>query len=122
MQGNAINLALRFILELTALLLMGMWGWQVSIFGIPYVAAIVVPLLLAALWGIFAVPNDPSRSGKAPVPVPGYIRLAFEMAFFGFAVFCCHSLGYILLSKILGGVILLHYLLWLKRIRWLLKA
>ena len=68
MKGNAINLALRFILEMSALLLMGMWGWQLSASAYRFLLAGLIPLAAAAIWGIFAVPADPSRSGKAPVP------------------------------------------------------
>jgi len=31
----------------------------------------------------FAVKGDPSRSGNAPIPVPGPLRLALELAVFG---------------------------------------
>jgi hypothetical protein len=47
-----------------------------------WVAAIGVPLVAAAAWGTFAVPRDPSRGGKVPVPVPGSVRMALEMAVF----------------------------------------
>ena len=61
------NLALRFILELCALAALCVWGWQT--YGL--IAAIVTPAAAAGLWGLFAVPDDPSRSGKTVVPVPG---------------------------------------------------
>jgi hypothetical protein len=46
---------------------------------------ILIPLLAATAWGVFNVKGDPSRSGKAPVPVPGIVRLLLELAFFGSA-------------------------------------
>jgi hypothetical protein len=49
-----------------------------------YVLAIAVPIAAAALWGTFNVPNDPSRSGAAPLRVSGATRLALELSILGF--------------------------------------
>jgi len=67
MSLHPISLALRFLLELAALIALGLWGAHQA--GIAL--ALALPATAAALWGIFAVPGDPSRSGKAPVPVSG---------------------------------------------------
>ena len=71
------NAALRFGLELACLTGIGIAGWLVS----PLVAVAGV-VVAAAAWGIFAVPGDPSRSGHAPVVVPGWLRLFLELTVF----------------------------------------
>ncbi len=121
MGSHPINLAVRFILELSALLTMGIWGWHQSESWPRLVLALGIPLLAAAVWGTFAVPEDPSRSGKAPVPVPGILRLVIELAVFGFAVWALYNLGNTTLSWIMLIVVLLHYSVSYDRIIWLIK-
>ena len=69
MGSQPLNLALRFLLELVAWGAVGLWGWSVTDGALRYLLAMGLPLLVMALWGIFAVPGDRSRSGRAPVPV-----------------------------------------------------
>lgn len=121
MSSHPLNLTVRFLLELSALFVLGMWGWQLREDGLRFVLAIGIPLLLAVLWGVFAVPNDPSRSGKAPVPVPGWLRLLLELAFFGLAVGALADLGYSIAAWLLGLLVFVHYLVSYDRIRWLLS-
>ena len=121
MGSNPINLALRFILELVALYTMGYWGWTQHEGGMRFLLALGLPLLAAVLWGTFAVPNDPSRSGKAPIPVKGIIRLLLELAFFALAAWFLFDAGQFLWGRILGTVVLVHYLISYDRIGWLLK-
>ena len=68
MGSHPINLALRFLLELSALFAMGVWGWRYSEGWLRFVLALSIPIIAAVLWGTFAVPDDPSRSGGAPIP------------------------------------------------------
>ena len=121
MSQNPLNLAVRFLLEIAALIAIGYWGWTAGQGALRYVLAIGAPLLAAALWGVFAVPGDRSRSGGAPVPVPGWIRLLLELGMFGFAVWGLYSTGTTTAAWILGSVVLVHYGLSYDRILWLLK-
>jgi len=107
-----VNLALRFVLELCALAAMGRWGWTKHAW-----VGIAVPLVAISFWGVFNVPGDPSRSGQAPIPVPGMLRLLLEAVLFGFAAW---ALGQPRASAIFAGMVLLHYALSLDRLRWLL--
>ena len=75
MSAHPVNLALRFLLEIAALLALGHWGRQRFDGGLRYLLAVGIPLLAAVLWGTFRVNDDP---GPAPVPVPGYLRLIFR--------------------------------------------
>ena len=70
------NLALRFFLEIAALGGFGVLSWRLTDGLWRYSALIAVLAPLMALWGVFAVPGDPSRAGNAPVPVSGTLRLA----------------------------------------------
>ena len=69
MGSNPLNLLIRFLLELTALIALGFWGWRNGEGAFRYALAIIIPVIIAADWGTFAVPDDPSRSGSAPIAV-----------------------------------------------------
>jgi hypothetical protein len=69
MSQNALNLAVRFLLELAALYAFGRWGWNQRADFMRYVLMIGLPLIAATLWGVFRVPGDASANGNAPVAV-----------------------------------------------------
>ena len=119
MGSHPINLALRFLFELSALLAMGIWGWRYADGWLRFVLALAIPVIAAALWATFAVPDDPSRSGAAPVAVPGLFRLALEAAIFVFASWTLFNTGLPVFGWILSIVVALHYLVSYDRIRWL---
>jgi hypothetical protein len=121
MGSNPINLAVRFFLELTALVAMSFWGWNQGVGVLRFVLAFGIPVIAAAIWVTFAVPNDPSRSGKAPVSVSGILRLILELIFFSFATWTIYSAGATTLSWVFGIVILAHYILSYDRLHWLIK-
>jgi hypothetical protein len=73
------------------------------------------------VWGVFAVPNDPSRSGAAPIAVPGMLRLAIEAIIFIFAVWALYDTGFTKLSWVLGIIVAIHYLTSYDRILWLIR-
>lgn len=122
---HPLNLLLRFLLEIAALVAFSAWGWSAGAEAMQanwlgYAFAIALPLLGAAVWGTFAVRGDPSRSGSAPVEVSGLGRLIIEFVFFAIAVLCTFSLVGWWLSGIFAGLVLLHYILAFQRITWLL--
>ena len=121
MSQNPLNLALRFLLELTALVAIGYWGWTQFDGVLRYLLAIGLPLLAAFVWGTFRVPADASANSKAPVRVPGIVRLLIEIIFFGFATWAFFNAGAITPAAILGGLTLFHYIISYDRIGWLLK-
>ena len=57
MGSHPANLALRFLLELAALVGLGMWGWSMTDGWFKVVLAVAMPVVGAALWGTFAVPE-----------------------------------------------------------------
>lgn len=121
MGSHPINLAIRFILEMSALVSFGMWGWNQSDGWFRYVLAIGIPIILAAIWGTFAVPNDPSRSGSAPIVTPGVIRIAIELGFFALATWSLYNMGFNKVSLAFGVIVVCHYIISYDRIIWLLS-
>ncbi len=120
MNHNSPNLILRFLLEVAALLSLGMWGRSLSEGAIGILLMFLFPLMAAVLWGTFNVKGDPSRSGKAPVSVPGWVRLALELVFFGVSSWALSRM-YVTAGIGFGVIVILHYLFSLDRIKWLLR-
>lgn len=114
---NPLNLALRFLLELAGLAALGAWGWHVA----RYPAAIAMPLVAALAWGTFNVVGDPSRSGKAPVRVPGVVRLALELAFFAGGAYGLQASGQPRLAIAFVAIVVVHYAISFRRVGWLVK-
>jgi len=121
MSKHPVNLAFRFVLELGAWLAMGYWGWAGHQGLSRFFWMIGTPLASMVLWGTFAVPDDPSRSGKAPVPTPGSLRLLLELATFAVGVWCSFAAGQAAWGWVLGIGVLLHYALSYDRIVWLVR-
>ena len=121
MGSHPLNLMIRFLLEVAAIAAVGIWGWKLGEDWVRFLWAVLFPFLLMAVWGIFAVPNDPSRSGNAPVPVAGWLRLLLELGIFTFAAWVLFDLGYFKTALIFTIICLLHYLVSYDRILWLLK-
>jgi len=108
MNTNPINLALRFLLEIAMLGIVGYWGWHLSGTWIRYIAAPGLPLVAAMLWGVFRIQNDPK---PAPVEVPGIVRLLLELFLFGFAGWALYDLGYVSWALAMTTIVALHYLI-----------
>ncbi len=121
MGTHPANLFLRFMLEFMALVSIAIWGWNQAEGWFGLLLAIGLPITLALVWGIFAVPDDPSRSGSAPVPTNGLIRLLIELGFFGFAIWALKDMGWTRTSLVFGIIVLCHYLISYDRILWLLS-
>jgi hypothetical protein len=118
---HPLNLALRFFLEVAALGGFGVLAWRSSEGGWRYLTVIAVLALLMTLWGVFAVPGDPSRSGNAPVPVSGSVRLVLELAVLLGGAGAFYWAGHNLAAFALAALVLIHYALSGERIAWLLQ-
>lgn len=106
MNTNPINLAIRFLLEIVMLIVLGCWGWHIADGWMRYAAALMLPVTAATLWGVFRIPNDPK---PAPLEVPGIVRLLLEWLLLGCAVLALFSLGYFTLSLVMAIIVKLHY-------------
>lgn len=119
MSANPVNLAFRFLLELVALFGLAAWGWRATDSPMRWVLVLALPLAAAAAWGTFAVPGDPSRSGQAPVPIPGLARLALELLVFSLGALALHGAGFRDQSLVFAVLVVVHYLASYDRIVWL---
>jgi hypothetical protein len=88
---------------------------------VSWVAAIAVPLAAAIAWGTFAVPGDPSRSGKAPVPVGGAVRLTLETAVFLGGAAGLAASGRWMGFGVFVAAVVFHHVSTSARIRWLVS-
>jgi cytochrome b len=101
---SAPNLALRFLLEIAALIALGLWGAHAgSSAATSTLLAVTAPLLAAVLWGLFVSP-------KARVVLPWPLRLAIELAIFIAAVAGLAFSQRPQLAAGLAGAIVLHQL------------
>jgi len=121
MGTHPLNLTLRFLLELCAMFAMGYWGWTQHEGLARWLWTIGAPLVAAILWGTFAVPNDPSRSGNAPVPIPGVLRLLLELLIFAVGAIAFIASQQNSAAIVLAVTILFHYAISYDRILWLFK-
>ena len=116
------NLALRFGLELAAIAGLAVAAWRLADGPVRWIAVVVVPAAAAVVWTTFNVPDDPSRSGEAPVVVPGSIRLAIELAVLAGGAAAVGLVGRRELGLALGALVIFHYAVSLPRINWLLQS
>ena len=116
---HPVNLAFRFVLEIAAFAALAVGGYAIGTGVFSWIFAIGLPVAAMAAWGTFNVPGDRSRSGEAPVPVPGVVRLLVEIDVFGVAVIVVWFANPTFALALLVGVII-HYALSIDRIKWLL--
>jgi CDP-diglyceride synthetase len=115
------NLALRFGLEIAALIGIGLAAWELTSNPVRWVAVMAAPVAAAAIWGTFNVVDDPSRSGQAPVEVPGWLRLTIELT-----ILSCGGGGFAVAGQrgvavVFGVLIAVHYAVSWRRVGWLLE-
>ena len=112
------NLALRFLLEMAALVGIVLGGRELIDGATGQSLGIAAAIAAAAAWGMCNVPGDPSRSGRAPIPVSGLVRLCVE-----FDVLAVGAAGWLLAAPGIGLVFLTlvaaHYAASTHRLRWL---
>ncbi len=118
---NTLNLGLRFLLELCGLFAIGYWGWRQDVGAFRFVLCLVGPIIFGIAWFTFNVKNDPSRSGKAPIPVPGAVRLALELFLFGVAVTAAYGSMSPIIGIVFGTVVFIHYVASYRRVIWMLQ-
>ena len=103
------NLALRLGLEIGAVTGLGVAAWNQTGGAARWVAVVAAPLAGAVLWGTFNVLDDPSRSGEAPVEVPGWVRLAVELFVLGAGWIAYGLAGYPAIGVAFAALTVLHY-------------
>lgn len=121
MAYHPINMTVRFILELSSICIYAIWGFHQTETWIHYLLAALLPIAAAVIWGVFAVPNDPSRSGKTVIHTPGYVRLLIEISVFVTALWCLWDLHYMKLFYSMLILLTVHHIASIERINWLIK-
>ena len=121
MAYHSLNLALRFLLELAALVAIGYWGSSQHSSIWRFVLGLGLPIVAAVAWATFAVAGDRSRSGKAPMPIPSVLRLLLELPLLGLAMWALYDAGSLVLALIVAGITIVHYALSWERVGWLLR-
>jgi len=89
------NAALRFGLEVAALIVLGTWGWRTGSGATAYLLTAGAPLLAALLWNRFVAPR-----AKWFLPLAG--RLAIELLVFGSATAALLALGHAAYAVVLA--------------------
>lgn len=84
---KALNLALKFLLELAALAAVGLWGASIADGVAAVVLAILLPVIVAVLWGMFAAPRARRR-------LPLRLRAPFELGVFALAALALWGAGW----------------------------
>jgi hypothetical protein len=93
---RAINLVLRFVLELCALAALAYGGWHIpGPIVTRFLLAMLLPLVAAVVWGRWVAP-------KASHPVPDPLRLVPEWAIFGGATVALAVTGHPVLAATLA--------------------
>ncbi|MCY7976635.1 YrdB family protein [Bacillus inaquosorum] len=118
---NQTNLFLRFALEIAALISIGVFAWTHFNGFFKYVLSLVLPIVVMVIWSVFAVPNDPSRSGQTVIAINGLTRLVIELLIFTMAVAALYFSNAKTVGIMFFCLILLHYITSADRIKWLLK-
>lgn len=102
---KGVNLALRFLLELCALVALGYWGFKTGSGAIAKVAlGIGLPLVAAVVWGVFVAP-------RAPVELPGVLVLVLQVLVFGSAAAGLAATGHRTLALAFAVVVVLNAVL-----------
>jgi len=99
------NLALRFLLELCALVALGYWGFKTGSGTLAKIAlGIGTPLVAAVVWGVFVAP-------RAPVELPGALVLLLQVLVFGSAAAGLAATGHRTLALVFAVVVLINAIL-----------
>ncbi|MFD1708783.1 YrdB family protein [Siminovitchia sediminis] len=81
------NLALRFLLEICALLALGYWGFQTGNDNVMMILlGIGTPILTALVWGVFGSPN-------AIVKLSMPLHICLELIVFGTPAIALYAIG-----------------------------
>jgi len=94
---RAANLALRFLLELSALAATAYWGFATASGLTQWVLGLGAPALVAVIWGLFISP-------KAKVELPRPAQFAIELLVFAAAALALIVADQPVLGIVLGGL------------------
>lgn len=117
MTEHPLKLLLAFLLEIAMLIFLGYWGFQTHTGILAWLLGLGLPIGAAVLWGVFRVDNAP---GKAPVAVPGVVRLLLELVLLIGAGVLFWAAGQPTGALIYLVLVAISYLTMRNRVRWLI--
>ena len=120
MSQNAVNLAVRLLLEIAAVVGLFRLGLWVADGPLALLLAIVLSMGAATAWGLFNVPGDRSRSGRAPVQVSGSVRLSMELVLLLGGAVGWFLAGPVWFAWTYTIILVAHYVLSWDRVGWLM--
>lgn len=99
-----VIMAIRFICEIIALIIFGLWGFHQG----KIIGALGVPTVVAVIWAMF---NSP----QAPYKLQGFYGFTFEILLFLITSYTLYSLGHTYLALIycivaIGISFLIHFM------------
>lgn len=120
MAHHPVNYTVHFFLELAGLYALGLWGWTFTDNTLLRIILMLgLPILAAAVWGIFGTEGD-SR-GAPVIKVPGWVRLVIEFSYFALATWAFFAAGATTAGWVFGIVALVQMLTGYDRLGWLLS-
>jgi hypothetical protein len=113
------NFYLRLGVELLAL--GGIWAgtFATSTSWFRWLLAVGGPVAAATIWDIFNVPDDPFRSARPRIPVPGYVRLFIEFAVLSMGLWGWWRSERVDYTIIFSLALVVHYAASRSRLQWL---
>jgi hypothetical protein len=119
----AWQLVLRFALEIAALVAWGMAGFELAGDAgggwLRWLVALVLVSVAAGLWGTFRVDGDSGGDNEAPVRVPGIVRLVLELVVLLGGAVAVTWAGETTFGVVLAVLVIVHYLMTMRRVTWL---
>jgi hypothetical protein len=117
--NHRLTRALAVVLEVGAIAAYGYWAWATHVGLARGAWALGLMIVAATIWDAFQVPGD---IGLAPaVPVPGWVRLAIEAAYFTGAVTSLVAVGAPAPGICLALLVAIYYALTFRRVTWLFR-
>ncbi len=105
------NLAVKFILELTAIAAFALWGASLDGVFISVVVGVAAPASALVLWGLFAAPRS---SRRLPTPV----RVPFELSVFALAAAALLALDWTAIAIAFAAVVVVNAVLLARFDQW----
>lgn len=100
-----LNLALRFLLEIVALIVYGLWGYRMGGSGLSRaLLSVALPVIAATVWGMLGAP-------KAAYALPAPLHLLLEILMFGTPVLLLYLMNRPGQAAVYGIVVLVNKLL-----------
>jgi len=91
---HPVSLGVRFALELSALGSVALWGWQAGHGWMSWLLAVLLPVIGAVVWGLFATDPDVGHGSTGTVMVSGPVRLLAEAGVFLAAIAASYGSGH----------------------------